>query len=88
MILYIYCSILFHVRKQREISICFVFYREYGCLFKRIKHLSTIYAFSYYSSFLSKFFGKRNETYRGCNVRYRKVDSSNEKFDIGTEPEL
>ena len=52
MILYIYFSTLFHVRKQREISRCFVFYREYGCLFKRIKHLSTIYAFSSYSSFL------------------------------------
>ena len=46
-----------------------------GCLFKRIKLLSTIHAFSSYSSFLSKFFGRRNESYR---ISYnRKVDPSN-----------
>ena len=87
-ILYIHFSILFRVRERREISICFFFYWECGCLFKRMKHLSTIYAFSSYSCFLSKFFGKRNESYRDCNVRYRKVDLSNGKFDIGTGPEL
>ena len=48
-----------------------------GCLFKRIKLLSTIRAFSSYSSFLSKFFGRRNESYRTCNVRNRKFDPSN-----------
>ena len=37
-------------------------------------------AFSSYFSSLSKFYGKRNESYRACNVRYRKVDPSNEFF--------
>ena len=48
-----------------------------GCLFKRIKLLSKIHAFSSYSSFLSKFFGRINDSYRTCNVRNRKVDPSN-----------
>ena len=48
-----------------------------GCLFKRIKLLSTIREFLSHSSFLSKFFGRRNESYRTCNVRNRKVDPSN-----------
>ena len=66
--------------QKREISICFSFYREYGYLFKRIKHISTTQAFSSYLSSLSKFYGMRNESFRACNVRYRKVDPLNEFF--------
>ena len=78
MIFHSYFLFCFHVREQREISIFFVFYRKYGCLFKRIKHLSTMHTFSSYSSFLSKFYGKRNESYSSCNVRNSKVDPLNE----------
>ena len=78
----------FHFREQREISIYFAFHREFGCLFKQMKHLSKVLAFSSSSSFLNKFFGKGNGCYRTCNIRTKKVDPSNGKFDIGTGSKL
>ena len=66
----IYHFFFHHFREQRKIFLCFPFYGNYGCAFKRIKYLSTIHAFSSYSSFLSKFFGK--ETNPTVLIKYVK----------------
>ena len=71
-ILHNYLLFCFHFYEKREISI-FCFLPEIWIFFKRIKHLSTMHAFSSYSSFLSNFFGKKNGSYSSCNVRDKKL---------------